>query len=59
MSTFLWMLLGVLYLVALIALGVTTLRRGHYFLFFLGIFFPLLWVLGAILAPTPRVTGTL
>ena len=31
--TFLWIMLGALYLVALISLGVTTFRKGHYLLF--------------------------
>jgi hypothetical protein len=53
MSTFLWILLAVVYLVALISLGVSTLRRGHVVLFVFGIIFPLLWILGALLPPTP------
>lgn len=57
MDTFLWILFGALYLVALIVLGVATLRKGHYFLFFLGIFFPLLWIVGALIGPTPRAAG--
>lgn len=54
MSTFLWILLGVLYLTALIMLGVATLRKGHTVLFFVGIVFPILWIVGAMIAPTPR-----
>jgi hypothetical protein len=50
--TFLWILLGVLYLVLLISLGLATLRNGHYVLFIVGIFFPLLWIIGAVIAPT-------
>ena len=57
MSTFLWFLLGVLYLTALILLGVATLRKGHTVLFIVGIFFPLLWIVGALIAPTPRAAG--
>jgi hypothetical protein len=53
-STFLWILLGVLYLTALIMLGVATLRKGHTVLFFVGIVFPILWIVGAMIAPTPR-----
>jgi hypothetical protein len=52
MSTFLWILLAVVYLMALISLGVSTLRRGHVVLFIFGIIFPLLWILGALLPPT-------
>ena len=58
MSTFLWILLGVLYLTALIMLGVATLRRGHPVLFFVGIFFPILWIVGALIEPAPRAAGT-
>ena len=48
----LWFLLGALYLTLFIALGLATLRKGHYFLFFVGIFLPILWVIGALLGPT-------
>jgi hypothetical protein len=48
---------AVLYVVLLVTLGVMTLRNGHGWLFFFGIFFPLLWIIGAImgrLASTPE-----
>jgi hypothetical protein len=54
-STFLWILLGVLYLTLFVMLGVATLRKGHYLLFGFGIFFPLLWIFGALMGPTERV----
>lgn len=57
MSTFLWILLGVLYLTALIMLGVATLRKGHTVLFFVGLFLPIR-IVGAMIAPTPRAAGT-
>jgi hypothetical protein len=47
----LWILLGALYLVAL-ALGFTTLRKGHTVLFWVGIFLPFLWIIGALMHPT-------
>jgi len=50
--TFLWILLGVLYVVMLVWLGMATLRNGHTVLFVLGIFLPLLWIAGAFMAPT-------
>ena len=50
--TFLWILLGVLYIVLLVSLGMATLRKGHTVLFVLGIFLPLLWIVGAMMAPT-------
>jgi hypothetical protein len=57
MSTFLWILFVAVYFTALISLGVTTLRKGHTMLFIFGIIFPLLWIIGALMAPTPRVAG--
>jgi hypothetical protein len=57
MSTFVWVLLAALYLTMLFLLGLATLRKGHSLLFFLGIFFPFLWIIGALMAPTPRAAG--
>jgi hypothetical protein len=54
---FLWFLLGVLYLVVLITLGVATLRKGHLLLFIVGFVFPVLWIIGALMGPTPRAAG--
>jgi hypothetical protein len=31
---------------------VATLRKGHYILFFVGIIFPVLWIIGALIGPT-------
>jgi hypothetical protein len=54
-----WWALGgigvVLYIVLLIALGVTCIRKGHWVMFILGFFLPLFWIIGAIMRPvTPR-----
>jgi hypothetical protein len=57
MSTFVWVVLGVIYFVALVSLGVATLRKGHYFLFVIGIFFPILWIVGALMGPSPRAAS--
>jgi hypothetical protein len=57
MSTFVWFLLAALYLTALIVLGLTTLRKGHTALFWFGIIFPILWIVGALMAPTARVAA--
>jgi hypothetical protein len=43
----------VLYLVLVITLGVLTFRRGHYVLFGVGFLFPVCWLIGSILTPTP------
>ena len=55
--TFLWIVLGVLYIALWVTLGMTTLRKGHKALFWFGIIFPLLWIVGAIMAPTPAVVA--
>jgi hypothetical protein len=55
--TFLWVFLGVLYFVIVLTLGLTTLRKGHLFLFFVGFICPFLWLLGAMIGPTPRAAG--
>ena len=55
MSTFLWIVLGVLYITLFVALGMATLRKGHYLLFGFGFFFPLLWIFGALMGPTEQV----
>jgi hypothetical protein len=43
-----------LYVACWIFLGLATFRKGHYWLFWIGFFFPLLWIIGALIAPTPR-----
>jgi hypothetical protein len=57
MSTLLWIICSVVYLTALIVLGAATLRKGHILLFAFGIFLPFLWILGALMGPTPRAAG--
>ena len=41
----------ILYLVLLFVLGLTCLRKGHWVMFLIGIFFPLFWIIGAIIPP--------
>ena len=48
----LWFLLVALYLLALFVLGFTTLRKGHTVLFWVGIFLPFLWIVGALMHHT-------
>jgi ATP/ADP translocase len=57
MATFLWVLLATLYFVVLVTLGVATLRKGHFLLFFIGFFVPFLWLIGALIGPTPRAAA--
>ncbi len=41
----------ILYLIVAVTLGVMTLRNGHGWMFFIGIFFPILWIFGAFMKP--------
>jgi hypothetical protein len=41
----------------LIFLGIRTLRNGHGWMFFFGIFFPLLWLIGALMQPARPQTA--
>ncbi len=43
--------LGIIYLFLLVFLGVKTIRNGRWVLFILGLFVPLLWIIGGILPP--------
>lgn len=52
MSTVVWLLLAALYLLLFVTLALTTLRKGHYVLFWVGIIFPVLWIFGALMGPT-------
>jgi hypothetical protein len=48
----LWFGVGILYVVLLITLGIMTIRKGHWLMFVIGIFFPLFWLIGALMPPT-------
>jgi hypothetical protein len=45
-----------LYLLVAFTLGVMTLRNGHGWMFFLGLFIPVLWIFGAFMGPTDRAS---
>jgi hypothetical protein len=45
-----------LYLLVAFTLGLMTLRNGHGWMFFFGIFFPILWIFGAFMRP-PETTA--
>ena len=47
----LWIGGGLLYLTLLFTLGMVTIRKGHGWMFFFGIFFPILWIFGAFMRP--------
>ena len=42
----------VIWFVLMVWLGLRTLRNGHGWLFFFGIFIPLLWLIGALMRPS-------
>ncbi|HVR05837.1 MAG TPA: hypothetical protein VMS02_07325, partial [Solirubrobacteraceae bacterium] len=44
-------LLGAIYIVLLITLGIISIRKGHWVMFLIGIFIPLFWIVGALLPP--------
>jgi hypothetical protein len=51
----LYVLLGIIWLVLMITLGIMSIRKGHWVMFIIGIFFPLFWIIGALLpAKEPR-----
>ena len=47
----------ILYLIVAVTLGVMTLRNGHGWMFFIGIFFPILWIFGAFMKPPETTTA--
>lgn len=42
-------------MLVLLTLGLTTLRKGHGWMFFFGIFLPMFWLIGAFIGPTATV----
>ena len=52
MGWFFWTGMAVLYLVLLFTVCALTFRKGHTVLGILGIFLPILWLIGAMLPPT-------
>jgi hypothetical protein len=42
-------LLGAIYFVLMVSLGVLSLRKGHWIMFIFGIFLPLFWLIGAVI----------
>ena len=42
---------ALLWIILFVWLGLSTLRNGHGWMFFFGIFFPLLWIIGAFMKP--------
>lgn len=40
---------GVLYFILLVTVGIISIRKGHWVMFIIGIFFPLFWFIGALM----------
>ena len=57
-----WWAIGIggffLYLLVLFTLGFATLRNGHSWMFWIGIFVPFLWLIGAFMQPTASAQQT-
>jgi hypothetical protein len=51
MEWILWVVLAAIYFVMLFTICLLTFRKGHVALGIIGIFFPFLWLIGAILPP--------
>ncbi|HXW59869.1 MAG TPA: hypothetical protein VEJ23_10375 [Solirubrobacteraceae bacterium] len=51
-STPLGFVFAVLYVVLFVVLGLTSIKKGHWIMFIVGIFIPLFWLIGALLPPT-------
>lgn len=43
---------GILYIVLLVVLGLTAIKKGHWIMFVIGIFIPIFWLIGALLPTT-------
>lgn len=44
-------LFGVIYVVLMVTLGLTAIKKGHWIMFIVGIFIPIFWLIGALLPP--------
>ncbi|MGO9822257.1 MAG: hypothetical protein ACLPTJ_16630 [Solirubrobacteraceae bacterium] len=55
--TILWILLGIVYIACWIYFGLSTFRKGHYWMFWIGFLIPILWIIGALIAPTHRAAA--
>jgi uncharacterized membrane protein len=49
-------LLGAIYIVLLITLGIISIRKGHWVMFIIGLFIPLFWIIGALLPSRDRLS---
>lgn len=49
-----YFILGVIYFVLLVTLGIISIRKGHWVMFIIGLFIPLFWLIGALLPNRER-----
>ena len=42
---------GIIYFILLVTVGIISIRKGHWVMFIIGIFFPLFWFIGALMPP--------
>ena len=47
--------IGIIYFVLLITLGIISIRKGHWVMFIIGLFIPLFWIIGALLPSRERL----
>ena len=47
-------ILGAIYIVLLITLGIMSIRKGHWVMFIIGLFIPLFWLIGALMPGAVR-----
>src|SRR5271166_3795247 len=52
-----YFILGVIYFILLITLGIISIRKGHWVMFIIGLFIPLFWLIGALLPSRERLRG--
>jgi hypothetical protein len=45
--------LGGIYFALMLTVAVVTFQKGHMAMFIIGIFFPILWLIGAMMKPKP------
>lgn len=55
---FLSAMLFAIYLTAIFTVAAVTFRKGHWIMGILGIFFPVFWLIGAVLPPTEEALLT-
>jgi hypothetical protein len=49
-------LLGAIYVVLLISLGILSIRKGHWVMFLIGLFIPIFWIIGALMPSRDRLS---